>query len=664
MGPSPLSRIVSRSLLLRLVVPGIVLLSLMAAAMITLQWQAMERDNARLATTLAAYVSSYLDNAFQSLETFARRMAPVARPVRAEALADLLAVSPAMRRLLWINADGVVVVAVPSGLQGAAFPLGFDSHHNDAGRLMLSRPLPSPIDGRLSVIVGVPAGNGAILAGELDLAGLGGHLAQLAPLSGGQILACDAHGNLVVHPEARLVAEQTNISDTPLFAAAKAGKRNRVYWSEGRFWLGAVGVVGDCGWLVLPTVPVSELVTPALLTAGVLFVFMAGAFVLASVLLRRELRQRVEVPLARFAASLPCGADDARGSSAFAELCVFEGAFEEMARELVKNEQLFRSSFEQAAVGMAHVSPDGEWLLVNDRLCELTGCSRQELLGHSLVDVIVPADMAAVAARTHEMLAGRLEMFAREGRCIRPDGASIQVNLTVSLVRDEQDRPAYFVFVVEDATERHRAEEALRQSLEDKELLLREVHHRVKNNLQVISSLFFLQAEATDNAEAQTVLMESRARIASMALVHEGLYRTGDFGRIDVSDYVSRLTSQLEASLGRCGGVCCRLGLTPAHLSIEKAAPLGLVLNELITNAIKHAYAPGEGGEVHVAVGQGDGTMRVTVRDGGRGLPEGFSIEGTQSLGMQLIANLTRQLRGSISAENQGGAVFTLTFPV
>ena len=663
MRPSPLSRIVTRSLLLRLVAPGILLLSLMAGAMITLQWQAMERDNARLAATLAAYVSAYLDNAFQSLEIYAQRMGRDRRPVTVENLSDLLAVSPAMRRLLWIEADRTMSVAVPSGLQGGVFPLLFDIRHGDKGRFLLSRPLPSPIDGRLSILIGVPAANGAMLAGELNLAELGNHLAQLAPLADGQILACDAFGNLIVHPESRLVAEQANISDTPLFAAAKAGKRQVVYRSGGRFWLGAVGGVGEGGWLVLPTVPVSALVTPALYTVGVLFLFMTGVFVLASVQLRRELRQRVEEPLARFAASLPHGREAAGGSSAFAELSVFEGAFEEMARELVKNERLFRASFEQAAVGMAHVSPDGEWLLVNDRLCQLTGCSRQELLGHSLVDIIVPSDMAAVTALIQETLAGRLETFARQGHCIRPDGAAIQVNLTVSLVRDGTGEPDYFVFVVEDVTERHRAEEALRQSLEDKELLLREVHHRVKNNLQVISSLFFLQAEVTDNAEARMVLMESRARIASMALVHEGLYRTGDFGRIDVADYVTRLTSHLEASLGRCGGVRCRLGLTPAHLSIEKAAPLGLALNELITNAIKHAYAPGQDGEVHVGVRLEDGIMTVTVRDAGKGLPQGFSIEGTQSLGMQLIANLTRQLRGSVRAENQGGAVFTLTFP-
>ena len=663
MRPTPISHIVSRSLLVRLVAPGLLLLALMAAAMISMQWRTMERDNTRLAATLAAFVATSLDEAFHSLETFVGRVAPDGGAVRPEALSDLLAVSPAFRRLLWITADGTVARAVPSGLQGAAFPLDFDNRQD--GRLLLSRPLPSPIDGRLVVYLGVRAATGGILAGELDMAGLGERLTQLAPLAGGRIVACDAYGNLIVHPDPRRVAEQTNIGDTPLFAAAKAGKSHLVYQSGGRLWLGTVGVVDQCGWFVLPTVPVSDLVAPALYTVAVLFVFMAGAFVLASGQLRKALRQQVEEPLARFAASLPEGGRGGEGGSgAFAELCVFEGAFDDMARGLVRNERLFRSSFEQAAVGMAHVSPDGQWLLVNERLCQLVGCSRQELLGHSLVEAIVPQDMAAVEARLQESLAGRLETFAREGRCIRPDGVSIQVNLTVSLVRGDTGRPDYFVFVVEDVTERRAAEEALRQSLEDKELLLREVHHRVKNNLQVISSLFFLQAEVTDNAEARLVLLESRTRIASMALVHEGLYRTGDFGRIDVADYVSRLAGQLENSLGRSGSVRCTLGLEPIFLSIEKAVPLGLVLNELITNAIKHAYGPGVSGEVQVAVRLKGGVMRVSVGDQGQGLPAGFTIEGTESLGMQLVANLTRQLRGEVRAENAGGALFTLTFPV
>ncbi|KHK02977.1 sensor histidine kinase [Desulfovibrio sp. TomC] len=663
MRPSPVSRIVSRSLLVRLVAPGLALLSLMAAAMIFMQWRTLERDNTRLAATLATFVATSLDEAFHTLETFVGRASPDGEPVRPGLLSDLLAVSPSFRRLLWITADGTVAQAVPSGLQGAVFPIDFDNQQN--GRLLLSRPQPSPIDGRLVVSIGVRTATGGILAGELDLAGLGDRLTQLAPLAGGYILACDAYGNLIIHPEARLVAEQANIGDTPLFAAAKAGKHHLVYRARGRFWLGTVGVVDDCGWFVLPTVPVSELVAPALYTVAVLFVFMAGAFVLAWVLLRKALRQQVEEPLARFAASLPAGTSAAAGDSgAFAELCVFEGAFADMAQGLVKNERLFRSSFEQAAVGMAHVSTDGQWLLVNDRLCQLVGCSRQELLGHSLVEAIVPEDMAAVEARVEESLAGRLETFARQGRCIRPDGVSIQVNLTVSLVRDDAGRPDYFVFVVEDITERRVAEEALRQSLKDKELLLREVHHRVKNNLQVISSLFFLQAEVTANAEARAVLLESRTRIASMALVHEGLYRSGDFGHIDLADYVTRLAGQLQSSLGQRGGVCCKLGLEPIFVSIEKAAPLGLVLNELITNAIKHAYGPGQSGEVQVGARLEGDTIRVTVGDHGKGLPEGFSIEGTESLGMQLVANLTRQLQGQVRAENAGGARFTLIFPV
>jgi PAS domain S-box-containing protein len=658
---SPISSIVSRSLLGRLVAPGLVLLAVMAGAAIALQWRAMERDDVRLAKTLAAYVSAYLDSAYATLEIFSSRL-PATGTVSAEILGELLTVSPTMRRLLWIDANGLVVQTAPPGFWGADFPLQFDRLQDD--RLMLSRPLPSPADGRLCVYIGVQAGRGAILAAELDLAGLAQHLPQLAPQAVGRVMACDAYGNLILHPERRLVAEQANIGATALFQAAKAGKSSLVYRRGGRFWLGTAAVVAGSGWYVLLTVPVWGLVIPALYSAGGLFVFMAGAFALTLLLLRKALRERVEQPLARFAASLPKAAAGGGGAAAFAELGVFEEAFEEMTRELVKNERLFRASFEQAAVGMGHLSPLGGLLRVNQRLCGLAGRGRTELLRSGLDGIVSQAGLEAVRRGMDEALAGGAATFAREVDLLRPDRAEMRCNLTVNLVRDEAGEPEYFLCVCEDVTERCQAGEALRQSLEDKELLLREVHHRVKNNLQVISSLFFLQAEVTDNAEAREALLESRSRVASMALVHEGLYRTGDFGRINLADYLSRLTGQLEASLVGRDGVRFLLCLEQVHLSIEKAAPLGLLLNELLTNAIKHGYGPAAPGEVRVSLTRVGDALRVMVADGGKGLPEGFRLEGCPTLGMQLVCNLTRQLRGTLQATNEDGATFVLTFPV
>lgn len=662
MQTSPLSRVVGRSLLMRLVAPGLALLALLATATAGLQWRAMERDNVRLAKTLAAFVSAYLDNAYGSLEVFARRLPDTQGAASGEALGELLFFSPTMRRLLWIDAAGMVAETAPPGQAGADFPLQFDRLRGE--RLLLSRPLPSPVDGRLCVYIGVRGPSGTILAGELDLGGLAQQLPHMAGIPDARVLACDAYGNLIVHPESRLVAEQANIGDSPLFLAAKAGRHRVVYAQGGRLWLGTAGKAEPGDWLVLLAVPVWELVAPALYPTGLLFVFMAGAFVLTSGLLRKELRERVEQPLARFAASLPRSGDGAEGSAPFAELSVFEGAFDEMAKALVKNERLFRSSFEQAAVGMGHAAPDGRWLRVNDRLCGLAGRGRVELLAGSLDGLADGEDREALRTGMATALAGGAATFARETALLRPDRQALRCALTVNLVRDEAGEPEYFLCVCEDVTDRCRAGEALLQSLEDKELLLREVHHRVKNNLQVISSLFFLQAEVTDNAEAREALLESRARVASMALVHEGLYRTGDFGRIELADYVSRLTHQLESSIGGRDGVRFLLCLEPSHLSIEKAAPLGLLLNELLTNAIKHAYAPGEAGEVRVCLSRTPEGFRVMVADGGKGLPEGFAVEDCQTLGMQLVTNLTRQLRGTLVAENQGGATFTLTFPV
>ncbi len=662
MQPSPLNRVVGRSLLLRLVAPGLALLALLATATAGLQWRTMERDNIRLAKTLAAFVSAYLDNAYASLEVFARRLPSDRGEVSGDALGELLRFSPTMRRLLWIDAAGVVTETAPPGQAGTDFPLHFDRLRGKW--LMLSRPLPSPVDGRLCVYIGVRGPQGAILAGELDLGGLAQQLPQLAGMPSARIMACDAYGNLIVHPESRLVAEQANIGDTPLFLAAKAGRHRLVYAQGKRLWLGTAGTAEPGNWQVLLAVPVWELVASALYPTGLLFVFMAGAFVLTSGLLRKELRARVEEPLARFAASLPRSVDGPEASAPFAELSVFEGAFDEMARALVKNERLFRSSFEQAAVGMGHAAPDGRWLRVNDRLCGLAGRDRAELLALSLDGLAEGEDREALRQGMAAALAGGEATFAREAAVPRSDRLALRCNLTVNLVRDEAGEPEYFLCVCEDVTDRCRAGEALRQSLEDKELLLREVHHRVKNNLQVISSLFFLQAEVTDNAEAREALLESRARVASMALVHEGLYRTGDFGRIELTDYVSRLTQQLESSIGGRGGVRFLLCLEPSHLSIEKAAPLGLLLNELLTNAIKHAYVPGEAGEVRVCLSRTPEGFRVMVADGGKGLPEGFAVEACQTLGMQLVVNLTRQLHGALVAENQDGATFTLTFPV
>jgi two-component sensor histidine kinase len=223
------------------------------------------------------------------------------------------------------------------------------------------------------------------------------------------------------------------------------------------------------------------------------------------------------------------------------------------------------------------------------------------------------------------------------------------------------------VWVAQDIRHRKQVEEELRRSLAEKEALLREVHHRVKNNLQVISSLLCLQAE-DDSAspEAARLFHESENRIRSMALIHEQLYRSGDLARIDFRDYVDGLTRNVLASAGEADRpIRLTLDVEPVALDLDIAIACGLVLNELLSNTLKHAFPDGGNGTISVAFRCADGSATLTVADDGIGLPAlPNSQEHPGSLGQQLVKALVEQLGGTATVEGDAGTRFTLTFPV
>ena len=216
--------------------------------------------------------------------------------------------------------------------------------------------------------------------------------------------------------------------------------------------------------------------------------------------------------------------------------------------------------------------------------------------------------------------------------------------------------------VSKDITASVRAERTVLESLHEKEILLKEIHHRVKNNLQIISGLLYLQEEHVQDPSALEAFRESRNRIGSMALVHEELYRSTNLSRVCLGEYVRDLLPRLFGNGDSLPRVVRHLHLGEARVPIEQAVPAGLIINELLTNAYKHAFAGRDTGELTVIVEATDDTIVIAVRDNGPGLPDDFSMEQTASLGMQLVCNLTRQLRGEIAAQNDGGAVFTLRF--
>ena len=215
--------------------------------------------------------------------------------------------------------------------------------------------------------------------------------------------------------------------------------------------------------------------------------------------------------------------------------------------------------------------------------------------------------------------------------------------------------------------QRKQAEDTLRASLREKESLLKEVHHRVKNNLQVITSLLRLEAGRSDQPDTKSVLKEMQNRIRSMALLHETLYRSENLERVDLPGYIKQLTTHLYRSMvPEPGSIQLHLDLAPVSLALDQAVPCGLLVNELVSNCLKHAFPDGRTGEVRIDLQLVDGGQKIRLRvsDTGVGLPTDFEEKRTKSLGLQLVSDLIKQLNGQIEIGGGPGtgAVFEVTF--
>lgn len=233
------------------------------------------------------------------------------------------------------------------------------------------------------------------------------------------------------------------------------------------------------------------------------------------------------------------------------------------------------------------------------------------------------------------------------------------------VARSADGRPLRLLGTHTDISARKLAEAALRDSLHEKEALLREVHHRVKNNLQIISSLLRLEAAGLDHPLTRAVLQDMQHRIRSMALLHETLYLADNLARVPLRPYLERLCAQLFRSIApQPGTVQLHLDIAPVWLDPAQAIPCGLLVNELVSNSLKHAFPPGASGEVRVELQplHPRPELRLSVRDTGVGLPATFDPSHLRSLGLQLVTDLTRQLEGTLAIEPGPGACITITF--
>lgn len=286
---------------------------------------------------------------------------------------------------------------------------------------------------------------------------------------------------------------------------------------------------------------------------------------------------------------------------------------------------------------------------------EITGESVGRLLSAEACGQVERPDVSDV--RLDESIGSRREA---EGR--RKDGSTFPVELNVGEVNFAERR--IFTLILRDITERKREEDKVRASLREKEILLKEIHHRVKNNLQIISSLLNLQSAHIRDPRALEVFKEGQGRVRSMALIHEKLYQSEDLARVDFSEYISNLAAYLFRSYEvHAGAVALDVEAEDVLLGVDTAIPCGLIINELVSNSLKHAFPGGGGGSINIRLRPADAErLTLTVADDGIGLPEGFDARRTSSLGLQLVNTLARQLGGEVLVGRGAGAEFSITF--
>jgi two-component sensor histidine kinase/HAMP domain-containing protein len=322
------------------------------------------------------------------------------------------------------------------------------------------------------------------------------------------------------------------------------------------------------------------------------------------------------------------------------------------------------------------VNPDGTIRTANRSACNLLGYAPDELIGSPLVAVAEADDLpdsglpdsglpdSGLPASGLMDQIGETSVHHAEVTYLAKDGTRTPMSFSSSPLATANGEVPGIVCVAQDITERKKSEQQIKASLQEKEVLLREIHHRVKNNLQIISSLLNLQSKRIQDEHALNLLRDSQNRVRSMALIHQKLYDSRDLARIDFAGYLRSLASALFSSYGiGSQGISLKLSVDDIRLDINTAVPCGLIINELIANSLKHAFPTGQG-EISVDLHpDGDDAVALTVSDNGGGFPEDLDFRKTDSLGLQLVNTLTKQLGGTIELDRSTGTAFKLKFP-
>jgi PAS domain S-box-containing protein len=289
------------------------------------------------------------------------------------------------------------------------------------------------------------------------------------------------------------------------------------------------------------------------------------------------------------------------------------------------------------------------------------GKSRDEIIGKTDYQ-IYPPKLAANYQEKDWKLFQNPGTQVYEAPVTYADGTQHIVIFNKATYSEENNNTAGLIGIMVDITDRKEFEDKLKDSLKEKESLIREIHHRVKNNMQIISSLLSLQLDYVDDSKSYELFQESRNRVKSMAMIHEKLYMADELSKIDFQDFIENLLFELFANYGVSSHISKNIYVKEVELDISTAVPCALIINELVTNSIKHAFSHERSGEVRVRFHKSDDNLVLKVSDNGVGLPEDIDFKNTKTLGLQLVNTLVKQLEGKIELDRSQGTCFIITF--
>ena len=339
-------------------------------------------------------------------------------------------------------------------------------------------------------------------------------------------------------------------------------------------------------------------------------------------------------------------------SRAVVESAILKDAFE-------ISERKYRDLVDHSQVGI-FISQDRIIRFCNERFASLFGYARSsEVVGLPTEKLIPAADDAGKNIRLDEKAGMMRGSF--EARGTHADGTLVDLEIMAGTIRYGSG-PAVQGSVI-DITQHKNTEARIQQDLREKDVLLREIHHRVKNNLQIVSSLLNLEQVRSKDQNIRRTLQDCNRRIQSMAMIHDRLYHTERLDRIDFSGYAQILVRDSLVSFGVSNRISTRVNLESIALGIDTAIPCGLILNEMVTNAIKHGFTDGRQGKISVRfIKQPDRFYEMSVTDDGVGLPPEGELDKSKSLGLTLIDVLVQQLEGTLRIERENGTRFTVRF--